>query len=365
MPAPTRLFTGSPIATTDTVNGATGAALSALDCSNGVRAGAKVYNRGTDAVSADSYFTLKVSAAAVDHITVEAALGFSTHRWILDPAAGGTGTVTSVAPTPGGLLAVAGSPAVSPTIGIAAMPNQTVIGNGSGASAVPVTLVISAATGLIADATTLKNTLTQGVNGGQTIIGGGLTTENVTLRPNAADTTTGAVILLGGKLQVGALANPFATTPWILRSAATNSNMALVLVNPSTGTGGQVSFLLANADALNTGSGGMSLNSTGFTTSGNSTAGTIIVNVASGTGNMIHRITQAAGDHIWETGVGNTERLRLSNAGVLVLGAGMLVANGAVGTTVTALGPAGSHTTIQEWLNVKGSGGVDRWIAMY
>jgi formate/nitrite transporter FocA (FNT family) len=41
------------------------------------------------------------------------------------------------------------------------------------------------------------------------------------------------------------------------------------------------------------------------------------------------------------------------------------VANGAVATTVTSLGPTGSHTTIQEWLQVTDANGVIRWIPAY
>lgn len=208
---------------------------------------------------------------------------------------------------------------------IATQANLTILGNGSGGSAVPAALTISAATGLIADATTLKNTLTQGVAGGQTVIGGTLTTQNITLRPNAADTTTGTVINLGNQFQVGAVTPPYATTPWLFRAAATNQNQALVIVNPSSGTTAQAGFLLANADALNTGSGGMTINSTGFTTVGNSTAGSIVIEVAgsAGTANLIYRVTQAAGAHIWETTTSKTERMRLTNAGSLTIGTGL------------------------------------------
>ena len=54
--------------------------------------------------------------------------------------AGGTGTVTSVAATAGGLLAVAGTPTVAPTVGLAAAAAGTIIGNVTGGSAVPTAL---------------------------------------------------------------------------------------------------------------------------------------------------------------------------------------------------------------------------------
>jgi hypothetical protein len=42
-----------------------------------------------------------------------------------------------------------------------------------------------------------------------------------------------------------------------------------------------------------------------------------------------------------------------------------LAANGAVATALTAVGPTGSHTTVQEWMKVKGTGGATRWIPMF
>jgi hypothetical protein len=44
---------------------------------------------------------------------------------------------------------------------------------------------------------------------------------------------------------------------------------------------------------------------------------------------------------------------------------GSFTANGAVATAMTSLGPTGSHTTIQEWLTVKNSSGVVRYIPAY
>lgn len=52
--------------------------------------------------------------------------------------------------------------------------------------------------------------------------------------------------------------------------------------------------------------------------------------------------------------------------GVLkVTGTAMIAANGAIGTTMTSLGPTGSHTTVQEWLMVKNPAGTVRYIPMY
>lgn len=55
-----------------------------------------------------------------------------------------------------------------------------------------------------------------------------------------------------------------------------------------------------------------------------------------------------------------------SSTGTLkVGGSGMTIANGAVATTMTSLGPAGSHTTIQEWMVVSNPSGTVRYIPLY
>ncbi len=62
---------------------------------------------------------------------------------------GGAGTVTSVAATAGGLLAVAGTPTVAPTVGLAAAAAHTLIGNGTAGSAVPTALSAAAAQAML------------------------------------------------------------------------------------------------------------------------------------------------------------------------------------------------------------------------
>lgn len=74
------------------------------------------------------------------------------------------------------------------------------------------------------------------------------------------------------------------------------------------------------------------------------------------------------GNFIFQAGAGNVEAFRIlgtANAGQLQIAAANLAANGAVATAMTALGPVGSHTTIQEWLAIKGTGGNLRWIPMF
>jgi hypothetical protein len=85
-----RPFSGTVLGYADSVNGP-GIMLSGLDCGDSVTQGTKCFVTGIDAVSPLSYWTLTLSAAVVDHISVEAALNFPSMRWIKDPAAGGAG----------------------------------------------------------------------------------------------------------------------------------------------------------------------------------------------------------------------------------------------------------------------------------
>lgn len=83
-----------------------------------------------------------------------------------------------------------------------------------------------------------------------------------------------------------------------------------------------------------------------------STGGTFLDNL--GGGDMVFRTTASA------------EFYRIKATGVMKMtGAGAIVANGAVATTMTSLGPIGSHTTVQEWLVIQNSSGTVRWIPCY
>lgn len=67
------------------------------------------------------------------------------------------------------------------------------------------------------------------------------------------------------------------------------------------------------------------------------------------------------------TGTGPFEILRMVGASGVVkfTAATNFTPNGVVATTVTSLGPTGSHTTIQEWLTIQNASGVTRWIPCY
>lgn len=42
-----------------------------------------------------------------------------------------------------------------------------------------------------------------------------------------------------------------------------------------------------------------------------------------------------------------------------------VAANGAVATALSSVGPTGSHTTVQEWIKLQGSGGATRWVPAF
>jgi hypothetical protein len=51
--------------------------------------------------------------------------------------------------------------------------------------------------------------------------------------------------------------------------------------------------------------------------------------------------------------------------GVLKGAAGTFAANGTTGTTMTSLGPAGAHATVQEWFTITDASGTVRYIPAY
>lgn len=87
-------------------------------------------------------------------------------------------------------------------------------------------------TGLTNAAGTVTNDYGTGKSGGLTVFGDTLTTGNLTLRPNAADTTTGRVIVsgLGLQLPVGSTTNTavdFGTTGTGLRGSSTSVQIVI------------------------------------------------------------------------------------------------------------------------------------------
>ena len=66
----------------------------------------------------------------------------------------------------------------------------------------------------------------------------------------------------------------------------------------------------------------------------------------------------------WSGTAANVLSFQLSG-GSLRVGPGLMTANGSVATVVSALGPAGSHTTVQEWLTILNPAGVVRYIQCF
>lgn len=188
--------------------------------------------------------------------SVAACLLFSSLAWGGVPTfpgtGGGGGAVSSVSATGGGCVtvspttgavlinssgcagggvtsAVAGTGiAVSGATGavtfsLAPVADQRILGNVSGGSAAPIALTAAQvntmlgtssytfSTGLTNTSGTITDDLATGKAGGTTAKGGTLTTQSLTLQPNAADTTTGRVSVLGlgiSSLVTGTAANP-------------------------------------------------------------------------------------------------------------------------------------------------------------
>lgn len=65
------------------------------------------------------------------------------------------------------------------------------------------------------------------------------------------------------------------------------------------------------------------------------------------------------------TGTVTTPAIGNGASAFKISGSGQWTANGAVATTMTSLGPTGSHTTVQEWLTFTDSAGVVRYIPAY
>jgi len=59
------------------------------------------------------------------------------------------------------------------------------------------------------------------------------------------------------------------------------------------------------------------------------------------------------------------ERFRVTNDGFVQLASPSFTANGAVVTTLTGIGPTGSHTTVQEWLTIKNASGTTRYLPCF
>jgi len=84
-----------------------------------------------------------------------------------------------------------------------------------------------------------------------------------------------------------------------------------------------------------------------------------------GSGSLLIDALNAAGTIQLRAGVTPTIALTVLSTGVLQLGAPSTTANGSVATALSSVGPAGSHTTVQEWIQIQNSSGVVRYIPCF
>lgn len=227
-------------------------------------------------------------------------------------------------------------------------------------------------TGLTLAAAVLQNDVLTGKAGGQTWKGGTAASNSLTIT-STGNATKGNITLGDGTAatlvfnEVGGTTaiTTVGASPKLIVTSPANTDMRLLL--NSTGGGSQQSTNIqvhaGTADFFS------QMSSNTFTT----IPGRLIQTLSGASGDWYHQIHQAAGDYVWQTGTSDVTMLKLTSAGVLTMGAtatlqlaaGTLAANGAVVVTLTSVGPVGSHTTVQEWMKVQGTGGVDRWIPMY
>lgn len=216
-----------------------------------------------------------------------------------------------------------------------------------------------------------------GKSGGQTVIGDTLTTGNLTLRSNSADLTTGKTIFGTTSLMYFdtsttqlAIGNSAPPTGYLL---ALNKNVnstasAIYISNPNT-AGSAASALQLGQSATNPFGAalmGFYCLGSGYTAAGTYIAGSGLLELFGGTGNMDFSIIQASGDFAFTTTSSHTERLRITNAGVLKFGSASIVANGSQILTVGATGPAGiASTTPFEYMTGQDSTGNTIWWPVY
>jgi hypothetical protein len=259
--------------------------------------------------------------------------------------------------------------------------------------------------GLTRTADTVTNNLTTGIGGGQTINGGIVAGENLTIQSSsAAGPLIGQIIVVTGQVEVRQ-----GTTQSILRvyntySAAGanferaelswNSNQLSIGASAAgTGTLRDVFFVGNSFTFANTlqpavskgtpiGTSGIPFGTifanrfeapattVGFVLSGDATnisfTGTGTQTIAKSGGSLFIQTT-TANDVVLNAGTGPTECFRIQGSNSrMLLATASRAANGSVATVLGSLGPAGSHTTVQEWLTVDSSaGGVQRWIPMF
>ena len=302
---------------------------------------------------------------------------------------GGGGTVTNVTAT----APLTSSGGATPNI-TTSVADQTILGNNSGSTGAASALTVSAAQtmlgiqnassvaitgGTIAGVTLSSSTITGATITASTLnMGGnaiaGNTTSAGTLTLNSTSHATKGMILLGSStgLQFNEVTNQTSIGIATPDSASKihakfngNSTILAYMENANNGTASISGFAAGGSDDRSGSVGYFMVTGSGYTTSGDLVAGSMMYQLVGGSGNIIFRQHQSAGTIDFATTTSDTIQLSILNNGTLKVGAASQAANGSVATAMSSLGPTGSHTTIQEWLTIQNSSGTQRWIPMF
>lgn len=189
---------------------------------------------------------------------------------------------------------------------------------------------ISAGSLAVTSATAPTNGVFLGGTNEVCINAGNVTIGNFSITTNS----TPCLLIAGGPATVPL----FATDQFEIR-AGNNGQAGSMIRNSSAGNAAQANLILSNS--TNQAQAGLYLNGGGFT---------------GGQGaNALQLFNTSTAPIVIGTG---TEVIKVGSTGAFT-------ANGVVATTMTSLGPAGSHTTVQEWLTITDAAGTVRFIPCY
>jgi hypothetical protein len=178
-------------------------------------------------------------------------------------------------------------------------------------------------TGLTQTGTTLTANLSTGVNGGQTLVFGTGSGDNGTFSTTAHGTkgkfvfgsTTGMQFNEASNVFSIGIATPASGPSAHLKKTSGAAGNNIVYVQNSTATGYEGLRFGASDDASSGILGGFNLYNSSYATSGHYHAGLMELVVQGGSGNLRLGVLQNAGDIVFTTGTGETERMRVANNG--------------------------------------------------
>lgn len=138
-----------------------------------------------------------------------------------------------------------------------------------------------------------------------------------------------------------------------------NAISTVTIVNANGGGSAESRITVSNG----TSTGFIAIAGTAYGGYGAYVASSTVFYTASAAG-LVAMADNAAGVFIICTG-GNSERLRVDAGGVLQVQSPSIIANNTVATVLGSVGPTGSHTTVQEWLQFKNSSGTMRYVPAF